>query len=495
MKKIISLLLILATVLSCFMLTVSADEQIVSDEGRLPFEDVRSNHWFYSAVSLCYANSVIKGMDEYTFDFSGQLTRAQFVTMLAGLEGIDTSTYSVEKFTDIKDTYWYYGAVAWAYGEGIVSGMTENTFDGNGRLTRAQLAVIMSNYMQNKYDVAADDDALDKFTDKPKAEYWYYDAMKYAVSAGLILGMSDGTLCATGIVTRAQAAVIFDSFMKSYFYGICEHSFTDTDCITAETCEKCGFVNGIPNGHVLTAYDCVTGGKCTVCGTDVEPSSMLHDFTTATCTAPRTCIRCSAVRGKANGHKWITADCFTAKHCKVCNITEGSALGHSTDIGRCTRCGYEYYPSPYAKAAYFMRTKHKYNREIDGYINLTYGENTELWIWYYEYSDSFKIEYITENGEDDFERVTLYLTSDDRRCIYTYEYVVDRKLVFEGSGAVDPSEFTSDTVANLSSYKGGSKSDYIDGFNLLFRETLVETGKVLDKLYEGSIRDLGFKMF
>ncbi|MBQ3182355.1 MAG: S-layer homology domain-containing protein, partial [Clostridia bacterium] len=326
MKKIISLLLVLATVLSCFVLTVSADETtVVSDEGRLPFEDIRENHWFTPYIKFCYANGIIKGMTEYTVAPNGTLTRAQFVTMLANLEGVDTSSYTVDKFTDVKSGHWYYGAVAWAYSEGVVNGMTDTTFQPNGVLTRAQLSVVMNNYMKDKYTVELNENALDGFSDKPKAEYWYYDAMVFAVSAGLLSGNSNGTLAATGNVTRAQAAVIFEAFMKNYFYAFCEHSFSEATCTEAPVCSECGLVNGLPCGHTLSAYDCVTGGKCMTCEADVEPSAILHSFMSATCTAPRTCRDCGTTRGEANGHKWNAATCTAPKTCVVCNAKEGYA--------------------------------------------------------------------------------------------------------------------------------------------------------------------------
>ncbi|MBR4880282.1 MAG: S-layer homology domain-containing protein, partial [Clostridia bacterium] len=99
----------------------SAKDTVISDEGRLPFEDVKNEYWYYKSAEFCYANGIIKGMNEYTFAPIGTLTRAQFVTMLANLESVDTSIYSVDKFTDVKSSHWYYGAVAWAYNEGIVS--------------------------------------------------------------------------------------------------------------------------------------------------------------------------------------------------------------------------------------------------------------------------------------------------------------------------------------------------------------------------------------
>ncbi len=351
MKKSIFLLLIVCLLIGMAVSipAVAKDESdyTISDEGRLPFEDVKENHWFYEAAEFCYANGIINGMNEYTFGWSGNLTRAQFVLMLANLEGVDTSTYTVDKFTDVKSGHWFYGAVAWAYENGIVSGMTETTFVPNGVLTRAQLAVVMNNYMKDKYTVEINDGVFDRFTDKPKEEYWYYDAMKFAVSAGLLSGNSDGTLVATGNVTRAQAAVIFKNFSDNYYYASCEHSFTEADCTNAPVCEKCGLVNGLPNGHTVDAsYSCKLGGKCSVCSVTVEKSNILHDFAAANCGNPRICKRCNIKRGEPVGnHNWWAATCTNPKMCKVCYKTEGNNLGHNytdptcTERPKCRRCG------------------------------------------------------------------------------------------------------------------------------------------------------------
>lgn len=54
-----------------------------------------------------------------------------------------------------------------------------------------------------------------------------------------------------------------------------------------------------------------------------------HNWIPATCTAPKTCSKCSATEGEANGHTWQEATCTTPKTCSVCSATEGAASGHS----------------------------------------------------------------------------------------------------------------------------------------------------------------------
>ncbi len=477
MKKLISLLVVLATLLSCFMLTVSADNQIVSDEGRLPFEDVKENHWFYNAVKFCYSNDIVSGMNAYTFGFSGQLTRAQFVTMLANLENVNTGAYTVNKFTDVKSNHWYYGAVAWAYNEGIVSGMTDTTFAPNGVLTRAQLATVMRNYMSGKYSVTINNSVLDQFTDKPKAEYWYYDAMVFAVSTGLLSGNSNGTLAATGNVTRAQAAVIFESFMNNYFYGSCAHSFTSANCTVASTCTKCGMVNGLPVGHILSAYDCKTGGTCMACDAYVKPSSILHNFTAATCTKPATCSRCYAARGEALGHKWKAATCTTPKTCTVCKATEGSAkghnwkaatctapktcvvcnktegygIGHNYSGNSCTRCGTA---SPYAKVSYNIKQKGTYDKATNCYVYLEHvGQGMAVAVGYDASNGDLAVVFHGQYTDGAYDVTTVFLPKSGTTCRFEYQYFTSTdSCIFDGYGYIDALNFYEGVIPSFTSY-------------------------------------------
>lgn len=362
MKKIITLLVMLVMLVSStFIINANDAETIISDDGRLPFEDVREDYWFTNAVNFCYANGIVNGMNEYTFGFSSQLTRGQFVVMLANLEGVDTSLYSVDEFVDVKPEYWYYGAVSWAYEEGIVAGMSDDKFAASATISRSMISAMMQRYMKNTYSVTVDENCLNRFRDSHRVPAWAGDSVKYAVSAELITGMSEDELDPLGGVTRAQAAVILKNFYEKYYRASCEHIFTDATCTEAETCELCGMKKGLAKGHSLTEYDCTTGGVCTVCESEVEASKILHNFADATCTSPRICVRCSLIRGKSKphnfeaatciklktcidcgategdyaAHKWQAATCTEAKKCTVCNAAEGNALGHKWKAATC----------------------------------------------------------------------------------------------------------------------------------------------------------------
>jgi len=54
-----------------------------------------------------------------------------------------------------------------------------------------------------------------------------------------------------------------------------------------------------------------------------------HEWQTASCTAPKTCVKCQKTEGEPLEHTWEDATCETSKTCKDCGITEGDPLGHT----------------------------------------------------------------------------------------------------------------------------------------------------------------------
>ena len=59
------------------------------------------------------------------------------------------------------------------------------------------------------------------------------------------------------------------------------------------------------------------------------PAECEHEWTEATCTAPKTCTKCNATEGEAAAHDWAAATCTAPKTCKTCNETEGAPNGHT----------------------------------------------------------------------------------------------------------------------------------------------------------------------
>lgn len=105
----------------------------------------------------------------------------------------------------------------------------------------------------------------------------------------------------------------------------CHHEWTEATCTAPKTCSKCGAAEGDALGHSWKPADCVTAKTCSRCGL-TEGSPLGHTWAEATCTAPKTCTVCSAMDGAPLEHTWDTeATLYTAPICSVCG-TEGEPL-------------------------------------------------------------------------------------------------------------------------------------------------------------------------
>ena len=101
------------------------------------------------------------------------------------------------------------------------------------------------------------------------------------------------------------------------------------------------------NFHDYSEATCTAPKTCKICR-KTEGKALGHTWIDATCTEPETCSRCGETRGEPNGHDWVEATCTTSKYCKVCKTIGGGALGH--DVGQatydkpgtCSRCGLEF---------------------------------------------------------------------------------------------------------------------------------------------------------
>lgn len=165
----------------------------------LPFADVNANSWYYSGVKFAYKNGLMNGTGNGTFSPNADTTRGMIVTMLARLEGQNTS-----------GTPWYAAGQKWAMDAGISDG-TNMT----GAITREQLAAILFRYAKQKgYDVSKSAD-LNGFADANTVSTYATDAMRWAVASGLIQG-SNSKLNPKATASRAQVATILMRFMELY---------------------------------------------------------------------------------------------------------------------------------------------------------------------------------------------------------------------------------------------------------------------------------------
>lgn len=170
-----------------------------TSKDNLPFTDVVSGSWYYDGVKYACDNGLMNGTSANAFSPNADTTRSMIVTILARMEGVNTSGGAT----------WYTAGRAWAMENGISDGTNME-----GKITREQLAAMLYRYAKMKgYDVSASA-SLSGYTDASSVSGWAKEAMQWAVGSGLIQG-SGNALTPQANASRAQIATILMRFAQS----------------------------------------------------------------------------------------------------------------------------------------------------------------------------------------------------------------------------------------------------------------------------------------
>ena len=113
-----------------------------------PFADVPLDAWYANGIYWARQEGIASGYSQDAFGPDDAVTREQLVTMLWRYSG-SPQTESASTFSDEEAiSLWADTAVSWASANGLVSGTLGNLFEPAGVATRAQAAVVLTNYDQ-----------------------------------------------------------------------------------------------------------------------------------------------------------------------------------------------------------------------------------------------------------------------------------------------------------------------------------------------------------
>jgi hypothetical protein len=145
------------------------------------------------------------------------MTRAQFALVLYRYEGRPpVQTGGI--FSDVPARHAAFSAITWAHNNGIVTG-TGNRFLPENNMTRAQMVLMLYRYsLLKEMEISSDPGALNRFTDRGSIPSAAMQAMRWAVTNGLLTGSGD-RLLPNDNITRAQVVLILHRF-NSIFYDI-----------------------------------------------------------------------------------------------------------------------------------------------------------------------------------------------------------------------------------------------------------------------------------
>lgn len=182
-------------------------------EKTVSFPDVSTNAWYYNAVVFAVENGYFSGYKNGNFGPNDEITRQDFVVVLARIAGVDLSKYSGRTvFKDVPAGSYYESAIKWASSTGVVSGYNSGNFGVDDKLTREQLVTILYRIAKKLgCDVSVslmDKAKLAQFQDVDEISSYAIESLAWALDKGVISGLNKTTLAPQRTATRAQVAQI-----------------------------------------------------------------------------------------------------------------------------------------------------------------------------------------------------------------------------------------------------------------------------------------------
>lgn len=189
---------VLASILICLMLCSAAPIDAEAFATHNTFSDIAAGTYYYDAVLWAVGKAITNGVGQGRFDAEGYCTRAQAVTFLWRAAGSPQPTANYNPFGDVAPNAYYYNAVLWAVEQGITNGVGLGVFGADRQCTRAQIATFLYRMAEETSGGAAT-----PFSDVAAGTY-YYDAVRWAVAAGITNGIGDGKFAPDQQCTRGQ---------------------------------------------------------------------------------------------------------------------------------------------------------------------------------------------------------------------------------------------------------------------------------------------------
>lgn len=187
-KKILGLVLL---VLLCFPMSGSAATQ---------FSD--TDMWAKNYISAITDKGLFYGTSSNTFAPNENMTRGQFITVVARYAKADLSGYVIYPFDDVYKQQYYSKPILWGVEQGIIKGVDRNHFKPNNPITRQDVAVILCRYLNLEVKQTK------TYSDINQASSYAIDAINAITAAGYMQG-SGGKFYPTKYITRAETAVVF----------------------------------------------------------------------------------------------------------------------------------------------------------------------------------------------------------------------------------------------------------------------------------------------
>ena len=177
----------------------------MTEKQTVEFIDVPENYWAYNDIHLLVDLNIITGVSENTFEPDTPITRAEAAQVLYRAVPFDQSVPPNPEFNDIPEDHEAYYAIAKLTQAGVFAKVHE--FYPDRPLTRAEMAKIL--VLAFNLDATGQSE----FTDVSET-YWAKNMIDRLVASKITFGYPNGTFQPQTITSRAQFTAFIVRAMK-----------------------------------------------------------------------------------------------------------------------------------------------------------------------------------------------------------------------------------------------------------------------------------------
>ena len=180
LKRSLGGLLALCMLISLVPTALAADRSELED------------HWASESLLYFADEGWLQGYKDGTYRPDSKISRAEFLTILNRVCGFtDRDDEAAKRFTDVKETDWYFEQVSIALAAGYTNGTSATTMSPRAQITRQEAFTMIA-----RVAGVSDQDlsVLDKFSDADAIGNFAKPAIASLTAAGYVEGYKDGKL-------------------------------------------------------------------------------------------------------------------------------------------------------------------------------------------------------------------------------------------------------------------------------------------------------------
>lgn len=169
------------------------------------FDDI-SQSWAKDEILSVLQKKYMVGISETKFAPGENLTRAQAAAVLVRALQLRNTNQTPNNFTDVPSSHWAKEYIDTIVSNGIMQGMTHNTFSPDTPLTREQTAMLLYRILESESSNPTSDHAFNDV----EAGRWSENAINHMTASGMFKGYPDQTFRPAKSIERQEMAALMN---------------------------------------------------------------------------------------------------------------------------------------------------------------------------------------------------------------------------------------------------------------------------------------------